>query len=104
MMAKTKRYEICVTKKDIELGRPQSCHHCATARAIKRKFKTLGFVNTNPFLDLRLRLNDSSHDYVNLNIPLKKDREKVENFIANFDTPHWRRYCRPFKFYVEKGV
>ncbi len=98
-MPKTKkRYEICVTKKDIKNGASYSNYSCAIALALKRRFGKEAYVGTWPFLNLYIQ--DKST--INLNCSTPKEIQQVQRFIQNFDNQDKRRYCRPFKFFVTK--
>ena len=93
-----KRYLIEVTKNDILQGISCDAESCGIARALKRKFRKIPDVDYYSHSDT-LILNIGMID---LKVPLKKDFDKVLKFIQNFDDVDKKKFCRPFKFYVEK--
>lgn len=93
-----KRYLVEVTKNDILKGVPCDADSCGIARALKRKFRGTPDVDYFKSLDsLILRVGPTT-----LKVPLQKDFNKVVKFIQNFDDADRKKFCRPFKFYVEK--
>ena len=93
-----KRYLVEVTKNDILQGVSCDAESCGIARALKRKFRKIPDVDYfKSFNSLILRVGLNT-----LKVPLQKDFNKVAKFIQNFDDVDRKKFCRPFKFYVEK--
>lgn len=85
------KIKICVTKQDIKNGKPQSCHNCPIALAVKRalkKTKDLRFGAVGTYL-----LMTASGIYPRGEVRLKRHREELTlsasrrtaRFIIAFD-------------------
>ena len=77
---------------------PAETTACPIALALKRKFhKDVDVDYSSEDIEIQININDTP-----VSVPLKEDRDKVSKFINNFDDGDTRRFCRPFKFLLEK--